>query len=167
MALARRMFSISARLQRTKITLRQIPHSRFVACALLLLASSSVSGCVGFSSLLGTEESAQQFAYYQAGRGGLVSDKETALEYWGEPAARVSLAPDGSEAWTYRGGVAWRGVAIWVVVPIPLVVPVGHNEVTMQFSASGDLVSGRAEQAAEKGFVCWILLFECNPDDQL
>ena len=149
------------------MTLTEIWPQELVTRLLLLLASLSVSGCVGFSSLLGTEESAQQFAYYQAGRGGLVSDKETAREYWGEPETRVPLAPDGSEARTYRGGVDWRGVAIWVVVPIPLVVPVGHNEVTMQFSASGDLISGRAEQAAEKGFVCWVLLFECNPDAQL
>lgn len=142
-------------------------RSAAATMALVVLSSFSVSGCVGFSSLLGTESSSQQFAYYQAGRDGLVTNKDSAIAYWGDPLVKTQLAAEGEEAWTYRGGLAWRGVALWVVVPIPLVVPVGHNTVTMRFSASGDLISGSAEQAAEKGLVCWILILECNPDDQL
>ncbi|MEO1406291.1 MAG: hypothetical protein AAFV54_07335 [Pseudomonadota bacterium] len=140
---------------------------RLTSLALSLLSSVTVPGCVGYSSLLGTERTSQQFAYYQAGRDGFVRDKDSAIAYWGEPLAKAQLAAEGEEEWTYRGGVAWRGVALWVVVPIPLVAPVGYNTVKMRFSAAGDLISGNAEQAAEKGFVCWILILECNPDEQL
>lgn len=156
--------------RRLSVMLHEAHHHRLLRLtsrALLLLLSLSATGCVGYSSLLGTEESAAQFAYYQAGRGGLVTDKDSAIAFWGEPEAKKSLEENGEEEWIYRGGLAWRGVAIWVVVPIPLIVPVGHNTVSMQFSESGDLISARAEQAAGRESVCWIIILECNPDDQL
>ncbi len=133
--------------------------------ALFFLLGFCISGCVGFTSHLGTEESSQQFTYYGAKRGGLVKDKNSALKYWGEPDSKSQSDAGGDEEWTYRGGVAWRGVAIWVVIPIPLMVPVGHNTARMRFSPSGELIGGRAERADEKGLVCFLIYLECNPEE--
>ena len=130
----------------------------------LFLSCCCISGCVGFSSHLGTEKTSQQFAYYEAKRGGLVTDKNSALEYWGEPTSRVQLDADGDEEWTYRAGLAWRGVAVWVLVPIPLMVPVGHNTAEMRFAPSGELISSSAEAANEKAFVCFLIYLQCNPE---
>ena len=135
--------------------------------SLPILSGICLSGCFGVSSHLSTIEDTQKFAYYDAGRGGMVKDKESALKQWGEPISKVQLDDDGSEEWTYHGGLAWRGVAIWLVVPIPLMVPVGHNAAKMHFSPSGELVRGTAERAEEKGIVCWLIYMECNPEEML
>ena len=123
-----------------------------------------MSGCVGFTSHLGTEENSQQFAYYEAKRGGIIKDKSNALEHYGEPVSTIQLQAGGDEEWTYRGRLAWRGVAVWLVVPIPLMVPIGYNTVKMRFSPSGELIGGSAEAATEKGFVCFLIYLECNPE---
>ena len=140
-------------------------RSLLIKMALFFLSGSCISGCVGFTSHLGTEEIPQQFAYYEASRDGFVKDKNSALEYWGQPISKTQLDASGAEEWIYRGGLAWRGVALWVVVPIPLMVPVGHNMAKMRFSPSGELVRGRAEAADEKGFVCFLIYLECNPEE--
>ncbi len=141
--------------------------SGMIRLTLLLVASFSISGCIGFTSHLGTEESTQQFAYYDAGRGGFVKDKGDALKDWGEPISKVQLDASGSEEWSYQGGLAWRGFAIWLVVPIPFVAPVGYNNVKMQFSPTGELTRGTAELAEEKGIVCYLIYLECNPEELL
>jgi hypothetical protein len=50
---------------------------------------------------------------------------------WGEP--KKKGVKDGQEYWVYNDGLAWRGLVIFVIIPIPLLAPVGHNEVTLHF----------------------------------
>ena len=51
---------------------------------------------------------------------------------------------DGTELWTYTGGLRWNGVLLFVViVPIPLLVPVGRDQVTLRFRG-GEAVFGEA-----------------------
>jgi hypothetical protein len=56
---------------------------------------------------------------------------EDFLEVWGEPKSRE--VKDGREQLTYNNGVAWRGLVIFAIVPIPLMLPVGQNGITLTF----------------------------------
>jgi len=132
--------------------------------ALLIFFLYYLTGCVGLTTHTGTEKSVQQFSYYQAKREGLVKDKESAIEYWGEP-LRQTTEGNGIETWHYRGGLAWRGIALWVIVPVPLMAPVGSNNVEMRFSPSGELISATAEAMNENGVVCYLMYLECNPEE--
>lgn len=77
---------------------------------------------------------------------------------WGEPDEVTNLG-DGTEQWTYVGGLRWNGVLLLVViVPIPLLVPVGRAQVTIRFRG-GDAVFGEAIESGEtwEAFVGWHL----------
>ena len=51
---------------------------------------------------------------------------QVVLDRYGEP-DRVEKAADGTEVWTYKSHVRWSGVVLCVVIPIPLVLPVGRE----------------------------------------
>jgi hypothetical protein len=54
-------------------------------------------------------------------------------DHWGQPAhIRVSNSPSQQELWTYRFERKWCGLLAWVVVPIPLVLPLGQERVVFQ-----------------------------------
>jgi len=87
----------------------------------------------------------------------VVSDTEV-RRAWGEP-DEVTRPGDGTELWTYVGGLRWNGVVLLVVfVPIPLLVPVGREQVTIRFR-SGEAVFGEASASEEtwEAFVGWHL----------
>jgi hypothetical protein len=49
--------------------------------------------------------------------------------YWGDP-DRISHISGGSgEQWTYKFGLVWEGVVPFVIIPIPLVLPVAKEKV--------------------------------------
>jgi len=50
---------------------------------------------------------------------------------WGEPKSYVISR--GKGLMRYNGDLAWRGLVIFVIIPIPLLLPVGHNEITLDF----------------------------------
>lgn len=86
-----------------------------------------------------------------------VSDTEV-RRAWGEP-DEITKPGDGSELWTYTGGLRWNGVLLFVViVPIPLLVPVGREQVTLRFRG-GEAVFGEAGVSEEtwEAFVGWHL----------
>lgn len=58
------------------------------------------------------------------------------LEHWGEP-DEVRETEDG-EIWTYRFGWRYTGVRLVVLLPIPLIVPIGEEYV--DFVVRGDTV---------------------------
>lgn len=60
-----------------------------------------------------------------------VSTKSDVLRTWGEP-KRKYIEGD-KEHWVYNRDLAWRGIVLWLVAPIPLLVPAGMNETTVQF----------------------------------
>src|SRR5690242_17074336 len=47
--------------------------------------------------------------------------KQQVLSSWGEPKARG--VKEGREFLTYNSGLAWRGLMIAIIVPIPLLLP--------------------------------------------
>lgn len=50
---------------------------------------------------------------------------------WGDPKSIESSA--SLTRWKYNIDIAWRGLVVFVVVPIPLMLPVGHNELILSF----------------------------------
>lgn len=50
---------------------------------------------------------------------------------WGEPKSQGTK--DGQDYLTYNNDLAWRGFVVFAIFPIPLLVPVGYNEVTFYF----------------------------------
>lgn len=51
------------------------------------------------------------------------------VSQWGEPDHRRKI--DGGEAWEYQGrDLRWHGVVPMFLLPLPLVVPFGHDYVT-------------------------------------
>lgn len=50
---------------------------------------------------------------------------------WGEPDHREQI-DGGEESWEYRGkNLRWHGLVPMLLLPLPLVVPFGHNYVTL------------------------------------
>jgi len=50
-------------------------------------------------------------------------------QYWGSPSHIQQTAGDSGEIWTYKFDVAWEGVVPFVIIPIPLMLPVAHEKV--------------------------------------
>jgi len=65
--------------------------------------------------------------------------KEDLVKAWGQPDEK--LVEHGRERWVYRDGLRWNGVFIFpgIIIPIPLVIPVGWNTFTIEFQE--DMVS--------------------------
>jgi len=121
-----------------------------------------LSGCAGISYTLSTKEFTHKGSYHVSGADVKISNKESALANLGEP-NEVGILPSGTEKWSYHKSVAWRGIAIWIVVPIPLYLPVGYNGLTLYFTSSGELTHVTGESGEVKGCVIF-LLAGCMPD---
>jgi hypothetical protein len=53
------------------------------------------------------------------------------INMWGAPDnLRVE---HGRRTLTYRHGLAWRGLVLFLIAPVPLLAPLGHNEASLTF----------------------------------
>lgn len=58
-------------------------------------------------------------------------DRDKIIKFWGNP--KKIYQENGNEYLAYNSNLAWRGlVLIIIVVPIPLVAPVGYNEIIFE-----------------------------------
>jgi hypothetical protein len=62
---------------------------------------------------------------------------EIIAETWGVP--KRDYVTNGQRLLVYNVGIAWRGIVIFIGIPIPLLLPLGHNEATLYFQ-DGHLV---------------------------
>jgi hypothetical protein len=127
----------------------------------LLIASPGCLGVASFGNHSGSASTPQISSkpghLLEGSAAHVVSDTEV-RSAWGEPDEVTSLG-DGTEQWTYVGGLRWNGVVLVVVfVPIPLLVPVGREQVTIRFRG-GESVFGEAIGSEEtwEAFVGWHL----------
>lgn len=80
------------------------------------------------------------------------------LQAWGEPDAKK--VGGEIEYWIYKqDSLAWAGLIPMVIIPIPLVVPVGKNSVTLGFSGD-ELVSAVSQDRDGAGGVCGMFLMD-------
>jgi len=140
----------------------------FVASAasgtLLLALLTASPGCLGVASF-GNRSGSTSTPQISSKPGRLLEDTASHVvtdtevrSAWGEPDEVTSLG-DGTERWTYVGGLRWNGVVLVVViVPIPLLIPVGREQVTFRFRG-GESVIGEAIGSEEtwEAFVGWHL----------
>ena len=49
--------------------------------------------------------------------------------YWGIPDRINHLSENSDEIWTYKSGLIWEGVVPFVIIPIPLALPVAREKV--------------------------------------
>jgi hypothetical protein len=70
--------------------------------------------------------------------------------YWGNPSRVRRVSGTSEEIWTYKFRSAWEGVILFVIVPIPMVLPVGSE--TMSFTLrDGHVVSASKTESVFVG----------------
>ncbi len=50
-------------------------------------------------------------------------------QHWGSPSCIQHAAGEPEEIWTYKFDTAWEGIVPFVIIPIPLMLPVAHEKV--------------------------------------
>lgn len=81
-----------------------------------------------------------------------VSTRAEVLARFGKP-LRVDALPNGHEKYVYSGSLAWRGVVGMVILPVPLLLPVGFNELYFEFERER-LVRVTAEEMGSRFYGC-------------
>ena len=112
------------------------------------LAVSLLAGCVGAGPIITknrlTNVSAKpdvresvcptnqigKFAVCVAGQASPPSPDDF-RKYWGEPKSYQESS--GVKRLKYNGDIAWRGLLVFAILPIPLMIPVGYNEIILSF----------------------------------
>jgi len=123
---------------------------------ILIGLSITLSGCVGVNTV-GSIETTSLYVPRadESDYGRNVPRIETtshALEHWGEPDQKIKL-DNGQEEWIYNKCLDWKGVFVWALAPIPLVVPVGKENTTLTFSADGLFLMQRYSDLHENYFL--------------
>jgi len=84
---------------------------------------------------------------------------EVLLKEVGEPDER-ELLPDGKEHWVYEGSMRWSGMVLWVILPLPLVIPVGHESQTY-LVGDGVAISVDTVKQASDTYWCGVIPGPC------
>ncbi len=129
---------------------------RHVSMVICLAASFALQGCVGLGAwTLGSRTTSsdhpkidQPRGAIDIGKAGATANLKTAKELrteWGEP-DRVESREDGKEEWIYKtDGLRWSGMVLYIViVPLPAMIPVGSQYVSVVIH------DGRIEQATRR-----------------
>ena len=120
----------------------------------LILAAAAESGCVGaayYGTHCGSIENPSATStpgHLFKGSAGHVATADQVRQDWGA-ASETQTCGDGVERWTYFGAIRWKGVLVFaVVLPIPLLIPVGRERVSIDFR-NGVAVAGDAITSEE------------------
>ena len=70
---------------------------------------------------------------------------------WGKPVNQYTIG--SRQHLVYNRDVSWRGFVLYIVFPIPLVVPTGLNETTLIFE-NNILVDATSERGVENNAIC-------------
>jgi len=101
---------------------------------LVILCSLLISGCAGVSTMPGStlhvDGCSDGVEGLSPGKFNLTSSDIEKVH--GKPDKIIST--ENGEQWYYPNGLKWRGVVVWIVVPIPLILPVGHDYHVVNFS---------------------------------
>lgn len=130
---------------------------------LLLLATSLLTACVGAGAIY-NHEAAEPGVALSTARARLIRfrpdedvpvlQKSDLLQAWGKP---DSVEVQGNEErWIYHDTLRWNGLMFFVVIPVPLMVPVGHDYVAITFR--GDVpVSIETKSEGSSGAICPVI----------
>lgn len=129
---------------------------------LILFPAFFLTGCVGFAvGSYGTFESKYEKFTLRAERNkfGYGDPKpyttESVVEFWGKP--DESFQEGKCTVYSYHDGFSWSGVGAFVlVIPIPLLVPTGNDEIRIYFRDNQSIaaVSEFGKETSVFGFLC-------------
>ena len=144
---------------------------------LLLILSLFAQGCVGImtlrtKSVTFLNPKIWDYADHLGVEWQDIENKASAKTYnsvwldshWGKPARIKSPSPQGNiETWTYDFGRRWNGIVPMIGIPIPLVIPVGREQVEFTFK-DDQVVNARLVYEQEYEAVAgWYLHGPCGP----
>jgi len=125
-----------------------------------------LQGCIGLGAwTLGTRGESSDHPKIDQTRGAVhlhrpdtEANRLTAAELralWGEP-DRIESRDDGKEAWVYKtGGLRWAGMILYlVVIPLPAMIPVGAQDVTLLIHEGHIEQATRRDWAFKVGAYC-------------
>jgi hypothetical protein len=135
---------------------------------LILIFAILVSGCVGIGNYTQTQFKMARSSdpVMSKTQSVLGRTKEQVRIAWGEPKAK--FYDNENEVWTYhgKGDLAWRGIVVWIVLPIPLMMPVGSNDVRVEFNKEGVVIRLYAGEVDADFYGCNIK-FVCGKFDDV
>lgn len=122
---------------------------------LILLTQSS---CVGISVVLGTNQIEQDGSigeYIGEHESHRLTTTADVIRRWGKPKRKTVVG--SREIWRYRSDeFSWRGMEVWAIIPIPLLLPTGFKKVTLEFE-EGILTSYTIDRGRERFFGLFIM----------
>ena len=135
---------------------------------ILTMVTLYLTGCVGVMTLTTTGKTTKRYSEhdYNCPSGNLghfsrcgINREPSISEFislWGEP--KTQETKDGREMLIYNENLAWRGLVVFALIPIPLLIPAGHNEISLEFDHD-KLVQSTSEFAnTGPGLICGIVL---------
>lgn len=133
---------------------------RFAFIALLCLCS----GCVGVavtgdkSAVVNNPNVSKNKGYI--GNAPLAPDTHVTeselLKYWGSP-DQIEVNDKGLKQLLYkRNELRWNGITLMVIIPIPLMIPVGHDYLSFTVDNGNITAANMKNNSGESGFYCWI-----------
>ena len=129
----------------------------FIARASILLVLPLCQGCVAVGvygrRTIETEHVGELFRDGTMPKGAVPIS--SVMREWGEPNAKETLGPDREE-WTYRFGLRWKGVLLVLLLPIPLMVPVGYDRITLLVE-NGMAVSAKGVKGSGIKYICGVI----------
>jgi hypothetical protein len=131
-----------------------------------IAAVAMLQGCVGVGAwTLGTRTESSDYPKISRTRGaidmrktGTEVDLKTATELrtqWGEP-DEIEWRENGKEEWIYKtGGLRWSGMVLYlVVIPLPAMIPVGSQYVSLLIHDGHIQHATRTDWAFKAGAYC-------------
>ncbi len=80
----------------------------------------------------------------------LPATSQELVQKQGQPV--VVRSSESGQEYVYHAGYDWRGVAVWLLLPVPLMLPVGNLESVYIYSGEDRLVGGSYETNVEKNY---------------
>lgn len=133
------------------------PNFKRLAASLSCFAVMAMtSSCIGVHLILGAAQHTKN-KMPASGIGELQEQtghpsRADFIRHWGNPYRKDSV--DGSERWLYRSRYRrWRGLVVWAIVPLPLVIPAGRYKSTVVFSGDSTVsITGQVDREYGAGF---------------
>jgi hypothetical protein len=142
-----------------------------------VVIATSLTSCVGYDVLSGGKSTCEYYGnvYQKCDRGDL-KDKNEVLNALGNPLKIVY--ENDTELYIYRkhcqfcdNQLSFRGIVLGLIVPIPLILPIGYNNATFEFDKTNRLKTITRETTENSAFLCGIipaghLGFGCYVDER-
>jgi hypothetical protein len=124
--------------------------------SILVFLAALQSACIGGFGVFKTERGSYHPLGSKAEKQGVrlcSSTKADVVRLMGKP--KREYTETSKDFLVYNLDVAWRGVVPWIIIPIPLIVPVGMNEISFEFENDRLLRFWREAGDVRGGLVFW------------